>query len=124
MMVWCCVIASEIGAIMAFHRGMRLGWHFPAAGRGYARRPDLGEETVAATRNGFHEAGTLSRVAEGLADFVDDFVEPVVEIHEGISRPELFLQFLACHDLAGMLKQCRKYLEWLFLKPNPYTMFA
>jgi len=48
----------------------------------------------------------------------------VVEIHEGISRPELFLQFLASHDLAGMLKQRRKHLQGLFLKPNPHAMFA
>ena len=47
-----------------------------------------------------------------------------VKIDEGISRPELFPQFLASNDLAGMLKQCRKHLERLFLKPNPYTMFA
>jgi hypothetical protein len=48
----------------------------------------------------------------------------VVEIHEGISRPEFFPQFLAGNDLAGVLKQCCQHLKRLFLKPNPYTMFA
>src|SRR6202030_4630056 len=115
MMVPRCVTGSEIGAIVALGHGMRLGWHLRTTGRGHRRNSDLGEETVTSTSNRFDKARTLSRVVEGLTDFVDDFVEPVFEIHEGVSRPELFLQFLASHDLAGMLKQCRKHLEGLFL---------
>jgi len=79
---------------------------------------DLREEAVAATSNSFHEAGTLGGVAEGLTEFVDRFVEPVIEIHESVCGPELFLNFLASDDLAGVLKQHRQDLEGLFLKPN------
>jgi hypothetical protein len=48
----------------------------------------------------------------------------VVEIHESVCRPELFLKFLASYDLAGMLKQHRQDLEGLFLKPDSYAMLA
>ena len=67
-----------------------------------AKRPTA---TVAAPSNGFHKAGTLDGVAEGLTDFADRFVETVVEIHESVRGPELFLEFLTSYDIAGVLKQ-------------------
>jgi hypothetical protein len=79
---------------------------------------DLGEEAVSATRNGFHIAGTLGGVAEGLADFANCFIESVVEIDEGVRRPKFFLKLLASYDLAGMLEQHDQDLEGLFLQTN------
>jgi hypothetical protein len=60
----------------------------------------------------------LRGVAEGLTDFVDRFVEPVIEIHERVGGPERFLNLLASYDLAGVLKQHRQDLKGLLLKPN------
>src|SRR5215469_2486063 len=85
---------------------------------------DLREEPVAAASNGFHKAGTFGGVAEGLTDFVDCFVEPVVEIHESVCGPKFFLKFLTGYDLAGVLKQHYQDLEGLFLKPDLQAVLA
>jgi hypothetical protein len=85
---------------------------------------DVREEAVAATRNSFHKAWTLGGVAEGLSDFVNRFVKPVVEIHESVCVPEFLLKFLASYDLAVMLKQHRQDLKGLFLKPDSQAMLA
>jgi hypothetical protein len=85
---------------------------------------DLGEETVAAASNGFDEAGTFRGVAESLADFVDGFVEPVIEIHKSVYGPEFFLKFLASYNLAGVVQQQSQNLERLFLKPDSQTVLA
>ena len=85
---------------------------------------DLCKEAVAAASNGFHKAGTFGGVAEGVTDFVDRFVEPVVEIHKSVCGPESFLKFLASYDLAVVLKQHRQDLEGLFLKANSKAVLA
>lgn len=113
-----CGFADEFRANTSFCRGMSLSCEFLAANRGCIGSFDLREEAVAATSNGFHKAGTLGGVVEGLTDFVDRFVEPVVEINKSVCGPELFLKFLASYDLAGVLKQHRQDLEGLFLKAN------
>ena len=82
------------------------------------------KKTVAAPSYGFHKARTLSEVAEGLADFVDRFVEPVFEIHESVHGPKFFLKFLASYDLAGVFKQHRQDLEGLILKANSKAVLA
>jgi hypothetical protein len=113
-----------IGAVTGFYHGMWEGGEFRAANSGFLGNFDVREETVAAPSNGFHKAGTLGGVAECLTDFTDSFVEPVVEIHESVSRPELFLKFLAGYDLTGVLKKHRQNLEGLLLKANSEAEFA
>jgi hypothetical protein len=84
---------------------MRLSGRCRTANRGCLDRLDLREEAVASTGNSFHKAGTFGGIAQGLADFVDCLVEPVVEIHESVRGPQSFLKFIASYDLAGMLQQ-------------------
>jgi hypothetical protein len=48
----------------------------------------------------------------------------VVEIHESVRRPELFLEFLTSYDIAGALKQQGQDLEGLFLKANSQTVLT
>jgi hypothetical protein len=103
---------------------MRLRCQFRAANRGCISNFDLHDEAVPAPRNGFHKAGTLRGVAEGLADFVDRFVEPVVEIHEGIGGPELLLQFLSRYYLAGVIDQHGQHLKRLLLDFDLQSMFS
>ena len=95
-----------------------------AANRGRIGNSDVSEEAVSATSNGFDEAGTLGGVAEGLTNFVDRLVEPVVEIHECVRGPEFLLKFLATDDLAGVLEQHRQNLEGLLLKPDSQAALA
>src|SRR5229473_2293059 len=106
-----CECASKSRAITSLCRGMRLRCEFRAANRGCIGNFDLREEAVAATSNGFHKAGTVGGVAEGLTDFADRFVKTVVEIHESVRGPELFLEFLTSYDIAGVLKQQGQNLE-------------
>src|SRR6266852_6454035 len=119
-----CECASKSRAITSLCRGMRLRCEFRAANRGCIGNFNLREEAVAATSNGFHKAGTLGGVAEGLADFADRFVEPVVEIHESVRGPEFLLKLLASYDLAGVLSQRRQDLKGLFLKPYSQAVLA
>jgi hypothetical protein len=102
---------------------MRKSGEFRAASWSCIDNVNVGEETVAATSNGFHKARTLGGVAEGLTDFADRFVETMVEIHESVRGPEFLLKLLPSHDLAGMLKHHRQELEGLFLKPYSQTVF-
>jgi hypothetical protein len=48
----------------------------------------------------------------------------VVEIHESVCGPELFLKLLASHDVAVVQKQHRQDLERLFLEPEAQAMLA
>src|SRR4029077_9307247 len=82
------------------------------------------EEAVTATRNRFYKAWTFCGVAEGLADFADRFVESVVEIDKSVLGPEFFLEFLASHDVAGVLQQHNQCLERLFLKANSQAVLT
>ena len=100
-------LARDVREITSFCRGMRVSCKFRAANRGCMGNFDLREEAVATTSNGFHKAGAFGGVAEGLTDFVNRFVEPVVEIDESVCRPEFPLKFLARYDLAGLVKQHR-----------------
>src|SRR6202795_3315981 len=113
-----CQFSAKRPAITSLCRGRTLSCEFRAANRGRIGNFDLCEEAVAAPSNSFHKTGTLGGVTEGLTDFVDRFVEPVVEIHESVCGPEFFLKFLASYDVAGVLKQHRQDLEGLFLKPD------
>jgi hypothetical protein len=97
---------------------------FRAPDRDFLGNLDIREEPVAAPSNGFHKAGTLGGVPEGLTDFTDRFVEPVVEIHKSVGGPEFFLKFLAGYDLAGVPNEHREDLEGLFLKANSEAMLA
>src|SRR6266571_7687697 len=113
-----CELAREIPALTSFCREVRLNFEFRAANGSCIGNSDLSEEAIAAAGNGFHKAGTRGGVPEGITDFVDRFVEPVVEIHVSVCGPEFFLKFLASYDLAAVLKQDRQDLEGLFLKPD------
>jgi hypothetical protein len=116
--------ARELRAFTSFCHGMRQSGKFRAANRGFLGNFDIREEAVAAPSNGFHKAGTLGGVSEGLTDFANRFVEPVVEIHKSVRGPEFFLKFLAGYDLAGMLHEHRQDLEWLFLKAKSKAVLA
>src|SRR5690242_6367309 len=94
---------GDTWAVTNFCCGIRLSCEVRAADRGWIDNFDLREEAVAATSNGFHKAGTVGGVAEGLTDLVNRFVEPVVEIHKSVCGPEFFLKFLASYDLARVL---------------------
>src|SRR5882724_6550203 len=76
---------------------------------------DWSDKTVAKSRHGFDEEGNVRGISEHLAQPHDDGVEPGVEIHESIGRPNRQAEFLAGDQLAGTLQQLQKYHEGLLL---------
>jgi hypothetical protein len=48
----------------------------------------------------------------------------MIEIYEGIGRPQLLPQFRACDHLALMLQKQRQDLEWLLLDFNLRSVLA
>jgi hypothetical protein len=116
--------ASEIRATARFCRGVSLCGELRDANRVFLGNFDIREEAVSPPSNGFHKAGTLGGVSEGLTNFTDCFVEPVVEIHKSVRGPEFFLKFLTGYYLAVVLKQHRQDLEGLFLKANSKAMLV
>src|SRR5438552_2270054 len=84
----------------------------------------FGEKAIAAASHGFHKARTFRRVAESFADFVDRFVEPMIEVDEGVRGPEPFLKILASNNFAGIQHKHREDLKRLFLKPDALAVLA
>jgi hypothetical protein len=114
----------ETRAITNLRHWMRRNGEFRAVNWSRIGNFDLRKESVTATRDSFHEAGTLGGVAQGLTYFADCFVQAVVEVHESVRRPEFFLKFLASCDLAGVCEQHRQDLEGLFLKADSHAVLA
>jgi hypothetical protein len=84
----------------------------------------LRDKAIAATRRSFHKAGTLGGIAKRITDFVDRFIEPVIEIHESACGPAFFLKFLASYDLTVVHTRHRQHLKGLLLKPDSEAMLA
>src|ERR1700693_4673648 len=58
-------------------------------------RFDWGNEPVPATGQRLDVFRFFSRIGQRLAQFVDCFVQAVLEIDEGLARPQLALNFLS-----------------------------
>ena len=73
---------------------------------------------VSDPRNGFNITGRARRVAESVAEFLDGFIQSVIEIDKNIGRPEASPEFLTRHDLARAFEEQRQDLNWLLRQPN------
>jgi hypothetical protein len=85
---------------------------------------DRRDETIPAARQRFDEPRGVSRVAEGIAQPFDRGVQTVLEIDEGLPRPETGAQLLACNELSGLFKQDCEDLKRLLLKREPHTRLS
>ena len=82
---------------------------------------DRRNEPVSPPRQGFDIGRGLGRIPQRFADARDGVVQAVVEIHEGIGRPELVTEFLSRDQVAGGLQQDRQHLQRLALKAKLYA---
>src|SRR6266849_60734 len=73
-----------------------LGW-FLERGRGVV---DGSDETIATAGESFDETGTVGGITESVAEAFDSGIEAMIEVDEGVGRPELALQFFAGNKLA------------------------
>jgi hypothetical protein len=74
---------------------------------------DGSEETIAAAGESFDESRTAGRVAEGLANAVDRRVDAVLVVDERALWPKHAGDLVARNQLARLLEEHEKNLEWL-----------
>ena len=79
------------------------------------------DEAVTTSGHCLDEARTLGGITQRLADLVDGFVEPVIEVDERIRGPQSAPELVAGHQLARPGQQHREHLKRLLLKPDPRT---
>ena len=60
---------------------------------------DAGDETIAPTGKGFDVAGFLGGVAQRCAQSLNRVINAVVEVDEGVRRPDFLTQFVPGDDL-------------------------
>jgi hypothetical protein len=66
----------------------------------------------------------LGRIAERVANARNCVVKAVVEIDEGVSRPDFSPKFFASHNLAGTLQQRGQHQQGLALQAQLYAAFT
>ena len=109
------------------NNGIRLSPQHHWGSTGLRRRlgaTNRGDEAIATSRQGFDIARRLPVVAEGFPQFIDGFVQAVLEVHEGVCGPELQTQVLARDQLARPCEQQGQNLKRLFLKLDSEAMLA
>jgi hypothetical protein len=74
-----------------------LGW-FLERGGGVV---DGSDETIATASERFDETRIVGGIAERIAEALDGGIEAMLKIDEGVSGPELALQFFAGDELTG-----------------------
>ena len=89
--------------------------HTPVHGR---------NEPVAAARDRLDKPRRFGRVAERFAQPVDHGVQPVIEIYEGVLRPESMSQFFAGDEFTRAFDQQCEGLKWLFLQVDARARLA
>ena len=73
-------------------------------------------EPVAAARDGFDKPRRVGRVPESVTQPLDNDVQTVLKIDEGVFWPEPLSQLLTSDELAGVLEQQCERLKRLLLQ--------
>ncbi len=82
------------------------------------------QKPIAPPRNRLHKPRAIRRIRQRIPNLVDRLIQPVVEIHVRIGRPNSFLQFFAGNDFSGMLDQHRQNPDRLLLQPYAQSTLA
>jgi hypothetical protein len=82
---------------------------------------DRSDKAIPTLSEGLNEDGCFRRFTQRLAQSLDGYIQTMIEVDEGVCRPELTAQFLPANHLAGPFKQCRQHLKWLFLELYPLS---
>jgi hypothetical protein len=72
-------------------------------GSGGASTVDRCNKAVAAARHRLDKSWVLGRVAQRITQAPDRRIQAVIEVNEGVSRPELSTELLTRYDLARLL---------------------
>jgi hypothetical protein len=79
-------------------------------------------EAITASWQGLDKAWCLGRVSQGLPKPLDGIVNSVVEIHEGIVRPESLAELFSGDQLAWLFQKDLQDSEGLFGQPDPRSV--
>jgi hypothetical protein len=90
----------------------------PACSRLRSCPIDGGFEPVAATWQSLDIERSLGGIAQGFPQAIDGIVDAMIEVDEGVRRPNSPLQLVALDYLSGLLQENLKDLKRLFLKPD------
>ena len=82
---------------------------------------DIGEKPVATTGNGLDKARILGRIAEGVSNLADGFVETVIEVDDRL-RPDLCAQFLPADQFSWPFQQHSQQSKGLLLQWQALAM--
>ncbi len=78
------------------------------------RRPD--NKAITSSSDCLDEDGLFRRFAQRVAQPLDGSIQAMIEIDEGVRRPELAAQFLSGDKFSRAFKQRRQHLKRLFLE--------
>src|SRR5439155_22783410 len=85
---------------------------------------DAPDEPIAASSDGLHVPGIGRGVRQRTAHFTNGIVQPIVEVDEGVGRPEPLAKLLSRDDVAWPLQECMQDLKRLFLNSKAAPMPA
>jgi hypothetical protein len=82
------------------------------------------QETVANLGHGPDELGIFDGISQRLSQLFHGRVDPMLEVNEGIVRPQCDTQLLASNDSPFAFQQQPENLERLLLNPNRSTLWC
>jgi hypothetical protein len=85
------------------------------------------DESIPAPREGLDESRCFRGVRERFAQALDRRVHPLLEVDEGVARPQPLAQFFPGDELAGPFQQALEHPERLVLETHAHarpTQFA
>ena len=77
---------------------------------------DWGNEAIPSSSQRLNEDGRVRRFAQRIAQPLDGGIQAVIEVNEGVRRPESAAQFLSGNHFPRSFKQRCQYLKGLFLE--------
>jgi hypothetical protein len=77
---------------------------------------DRSNETVPSSSDCLNEDWRFRRFAQRIAQPLDGGIEAMIEVDEGVRRPEFAAQFLSGNQFSRPFKQRRQHLQRLFLE--------
>jgi hypothetical protein len=85
---------------------------------------DRRDKAVSTAGQGFDEAWVRGGIPQRLANLVHRSIQAMIEIDEGIGRPDCFAQVVARDDLTCVLQERGQDLKRLFLQPDASPILA
>jgi hypothetical protein len=73
-------------------------------------------EAITAAGERLNKDRSVCRFAQRIAQPLDRGIQAMIEVNEGVRRPEFIAQFLSSNELSRPFQERRQYLKGLFLQ--------